>query len=251
MKVRLIAIFAALLIAALWAFPRVWYTNEAPADKFLWLRQSTNIANWKFEPQPVDKSAEAILVADRLASGEFRRGKEVIRVFGADRFTARQNDIGLFTHTPDRCWVQVGWKIEPAAPDAVELNIHGAKIQGERRIYASKGHRELVYFWGMSSGQTLPFRLDHNLNTAFQQSANDASNSRAGAARATDKKFWARVWDSFASRRPFAGPKQFFRISTPATGDTAAEEKLLAEFVAQWLEPADFAADAKTLAAAK
>lgn len=252
MKVRLFAIFFALAIAALWAFPRFWYTRQADADKFLWLRQSTNVSNWKFEPQPVDKSAEAILVADRLASGEFRNGKAVVRVFGADRFTARQNDIGLFTHTPDRCWVQAGWKIEPAAPDSVELDVQGAKILVERRIYQSKGHRELVYFWGMSSGQTLPFRLDHNMNTAVHQSATSGSDSRAAASRATDKKFWGRVWDSFASRRPFAGPKQFFRISTPVFGaDTAAQEKLLADFVNQWLQPADFAAEARTVTAAK
>lgn len=253
MKVRATAIFAALLIAALWAFPKVWYTKTAAGDKFLWLGQNTNLnGGWKFEPQAVDKSAEAILVADRLAAGEFRRNTDVVRVFGADRFTARQNDIGLFTHTPDRCWVQAGWKIEPAAPDALELMIHGQKIQVERRIYSSKGHRELVYFWGMSSGQTLPFRLDHNLNTALQQTATDASNSRAGVSRAADKKFWGRVWDSFASRRPFAGPKQFFRISTPAIGaDTQAEEKLLAEIANQWLQPADFQAEAKVVSAAR
>ena len=59
-----------------------------------------------------------------------------------------------------------------------------------------------------------------------------------------DARLWERVWDGFRSRRPLLGPKQFIRISTPLRGtDLAAADRLLFEFLEQWLEPVDYAAE--------
>jgi len=50
----------------------------------------------------------------------------------------------MFSHTPDRCWTSVGWKLEQATPEFVDLTLHGIRLKLERRIFASGTHRELV-----------------------------------------------------------------------------------------------------------
>ena len=233
---------ASALLAMLWLFPKFWYTKTDPNGKTFWFAESTNVANWTYEAIPVDKSAERVLVADRMVNGEFvaENGKRV-RVFSAKRYIEKQNEIGLFVHTPDRCWVQGGWKIEPQQEDLVQLEVHGLKIPFERRLFHGGGAEELVYFAGLTGGQPLPYRLDHNLSVAQRFQKNNLQGGAGAGLRASDKQLWARVWDSFTNRRQLFGPKQFVRISTPVEhGNIEAADQILREFVAQWLKPADF-----------
>ena len=59
--------------------------------------------------------------------------------------------------------------------------------------------------------------------------------------RASDKRFWTRVWDSFTSRSPLLGPKQFIRISTSIQGDDVARaDALVRDFTIRWLRPVDY-----------
>lgn len=236
-RVIWISLVCSAFIGAIWAFPHFWYNKAAPSGG-IWYSATTNISGWKYEASPVAKSAEAALVADEAEAGEFRRDSDVVRVFFANRYSARQNEIGLFTHTPDRCWMQVGWEIEDAQPTVLELELHGAPVSVERRIFKTKGHRELVYFFGMSNGSRLPFRLDHNLNIAMRLQEKTAARARATLERATDKKYWSVVWDSFSSRAEHAGPKQFLRISTPVYGNRVdAADQILQDILRRWTEP--------------
>jgi hypothetical protein len=184
---------------------------------------------------PIGHSAEKVLVADRIVSGEFRNSEGMlVRVFSAKRHRENPNEIGLFIHTPDRCWTEGGWKLEMSVPDSLELTLHGTSIPFERRIFEIKGQRELVYFAGLVSGRGLPYRLDHHQSIA----------TRAGLAsltQALDPHFWHRLWDSFKSRTQLQGPKHFLRISTPIEGRDLTEcDEMLKGFLPQWLVSGDY-----------
>lgn len=229
-------------VALLWAFPRFWYTRSDEGRKPVWLKETTTLPGWTYTEEPVGKAAESRLLADELFNGEFknRDGRRVM-AFGAKRYSEKPNDIGLFVHTPDRCWTEGGWKIEPVAPDYAEVNVNGVEMVFERRIFEADGQRELVYFGGLVGGQPLPYRLDHNLSVGMKQAMKiGASRTRGGGLRAADDRFWRRVWESFVNRRELLGPKQFIRISTPATADLAQADKTLVDFLQQWLQRADY-----------
>lgn len=236
------------LVLAVWGFPRLWYTASGAGERQLWFGVRTNLPGWTYQAIPLDASAERLLVADVATFGEFKNptNRQVVRAFSAKRYTFKSHDSGLFLHTPDRCWTLAGWKFEPVEPDHVELTVHGVRMVFERRVFVGGGERELVYFGGLVGGQPLPYRLDHNLNVGlrFATLTPDKSKSRGFFARAVDTKLWRRVWEGFLARRPLLGPKQFIRISTPLRGpDTAAADRLLHQFLEQWLEPVDYAAE--------
>lgn len=212
------------LVVACWLFPKMWYTRASSDRPAAWLEEQTNAPGWQFRSLPLDKSAEAVLAADSLFYGEFTgTGGEMVRLFAAKRFVENPHEIGLFVHTPDRCWTEAGWKLEPVTPDLVETELHGMRVPVERRIFSTRGQRELVYFWGLVGGQPLPYRLDHNLSVGSRFHRENLAEKTGTGLRATDDRFWTRVWESFTSRRQLLGPKQFLRISTPVVADDLTE----------------------------
>jgi hypothetical protein len=228
------------VIAALWLFPAFWYTNAGEGDR-VWFRERTDIAGWEFEPVPISASAERVLVADRTVNGEFRREDEAVRVFSAKRFVENSNEIGLFVHTPDRCWVEGGWKIQPIAPEVQEVRVRGVTLRMERRLFEFGNNRELVYFCGLVDGRSLPYRLDHNLSVGLRTGGEGNPTASGARGRASDIHFWHRLWGSFESRRALSGPKQFIRVSTPVHGEDLEEaDARLQMFLSLWLEPGDF-----------
>ena len=228
-------IFAA-AISILWSFPNFWYTKRT-SDQVYWYAERTEVSEWGYTEVPIAKAAEAALVGDRLVNGEFARGGKFVRVFSAKRYEEKANEIGLFMHTPDRCWTQGGWKLEPVEPDVITVDLHGARIPVERRIFVAQGLRELVYFGGTVGGEALPYRLDHHLSVARRFQVKERADNTGAMVRATDTHYWDRLWDSFTNRRQLLGPKHFFRISTPIDGNIAAADQRLREFLPQWLEP--------------
>jgi hypothetical protein len=228
-------------IVLIWVFPKIWYTHVDTTQQVQWLSEQTNAPGWNYHAIAIDSSAERLLVADRLINGEFRkpdRGAVPIRVFGARRFKEDPKEIGLFVHTPDRCWVQGGWNLAPVSPDHVEVELHGRKVGFERRVFQVMGQQELVYFAGLVGGQTLPYRLDHNFSVSRRVVASGANDRVTQANRWNDSVLWKRVVDSFLSRRPLLGPKQFLRISTPIqSGNIEAADQRLREMLPIWLKP--------------
>jgi hypothetical protein len=240
-----IPLLLAAVVGVLWVFPSFWYDRPAQGGTF-WFGERTNVTGWVFNNVPDDQSAEKVLVADRIFNGEFTAPGDLrVRVFSAKRYEEKANEIGLFVHTPDRCWVETGWKIEPSDPDLKTVNLHGLTIPVERRIFTTPNQRELVYFCGLVGGQPLPYRLDHNLSVGVRSGSAGSPRKLAALFRASDGHFWERLWESFKSRREFLGPKQFIRISTPIvdSGKTemAAADNRLAAFLNDWLYKADYA----------
>ena len=241
------AVFAALILA-LWAFPWFWYTKNDPTLKPVWLGEQTNLVGWSFKELPLASSAERLLVADRTFSGEFKSqdGSRLVRAFSAKRYTAKPNDVGLFIHTPDRCWTLVGWKYLPVVPDHLELEVHGIRMVFERRIFVFNGESELVYFGGLVGGQPLPYRLDHNLSVGERFALNQAKarNVKGALLRTGDPRLWQRIWQAFRARRQILGPKQFIRVSTPVNeSNIEAGDRALQAFIGTWLVPEDYATE--------
>ncbi|HNQ87859.1 MAG TPA: exosortase-associated EpsI family protein [Verrucomicrobiota bacterium] len=238
------------LVAALWVFPEYWYTRSGSAVEGVWLQETNSIPGWSFREVPVAEAAERLLSADRLVSGEFKRGsdrdtaRDAVRVFAAKRYTERPNDIGLFVHTPDRCWTEAGWRLEPVMPDLVEIDVHGVRMQFERRVFSHGTQRELVYFGGMVGGRPLPYRLDHNMSVGMRFAMKEAADKTGTTLRAADTRFWKRVWESFVHRRPLLGPKQFVRVSTAVSGsDVKESDDRLRGLLEQWLIPVEYQAE--------
>ena len=238
-RIWIVPLIFAASISILWSFPNFWYTKRT-GDKVYWYAERESVAGWNYTNIPVAKAAEALLVGDRLVNGEFAKDGEFVRVFSAKRYEEKANEIGLFMHTPDRCWTQGGWKLEPVKPEVITVELHGASLPVERRIFVAQGLRELVYFGGTVGGEPLPYRLDHHLSVARRFQVKERADNTGAAVRATDPHYWNRLWDSFTNRRELLGPKHFFRISTPIDGDLAAADQRLRAFLPQWLEPVEY-----------
>jgi hypothetical protein len=229
------SIVLALGILGLWAFPRAWYTRMDSGQALQWWVPLTNLPGWYFQATPVDGQAERLLVADQLITGEYTTAGESaspVRLLMARRNRDDSREIGLFVHTPDRCWVQGGWNLKSAQPDHVEVSMGGRSIGFERRVFEISGRSELVYFAGLVAGQTLPYRLDHNYSVSRRVIESGAEDRVNQANRWNDSLLWRRVWDSFVTRRPLLGPKQFLRVSTPvAPGREEESDRRLQEFL--------------------
>jgi hypothetical protein len=239
------------VVVSLWVFPFLWYRGSDRNQSYVWLKESNQIAGWKHRDMPIAEAAENALAADQVICGEYTQegGGGRVTVFSAKRFSERSNDIGLFVHTPDRCWTQAGWKHEPLEQDHVELDIHGVRMVFERRVFVAGGgtQRELVYFGGLVGGQPLPYRLDHNLSVGQRFARGPGKDKTGTALRASDRLLWTRLWNSFMSRRGLLGPKQFVRLSTSiGSGDPTAGDRLLVQMLGRWLTPVDYQAEMRT-----
>ena len=236
----IIAVFSGTILVC-WIFPKLWYSRTAVDQAPVWCRIKTQTGDWSFDSIPINKSAEAVLVADEMLNGEFHhRISGVVRVFIANRRKEDSNEIGLFVHTPDRCWTEAGWRIERSQPDQVEMPMGAMKIPFERRIFCCKSERELVYFAGFVGGQPLPYRLDHNLGVGQRFQAGQPGERTGTALRLSSLRLWRRAWEAFLSRRELLGPKQFIRLSTPIEGmNSEAAERTLRGFITECLEAGD------------
>lgn len=234
----MVSMIAMVATAGMWIFPSLWYVGGASGDGGHWVAERSEIDDWTFHETEVSETAERILVADSIFSGEFRnesKGK-TIRVFSAKRESDSGRDIGLFVHTPDRCWTESGWIIEPAEPSFVSIDVNGIEVGFERRIFSNRGRRELVYFCGLVNGNQLPYRLDHNLDVGLQAGKMERTKGVGSSLRMIDRKFWTGIGNSFLSREFLWGPKQFVRVSTPCSGLKNDSDDLLIAFIQDWLE---------------
>lgn len=234
----------AIVILILWFFPRVWYTRTGDAGEFVWLVENSEASGWDFKNIPVGQAAESVLVADRILNGEFRAtlSPVVVRVFSAKRYLNKENEIGLFSHTPDRCWTDAGWEIQPIAPEEIECSIQGLKVRFERRLFVHEAQKELVYFGALVGGKPLPYRLDQYLAAGLKRSSFAGGDAKGGWSRVKSTRVWGWMLDCFTQRTPLCGPQHFIRISTPATNENlAAADDVLRNFLTQWLSKTDYA----------
>lgn len=240
------AVVFSLAVVTLWSFPAFWYNNnQSTGQGYVWFSARTNLPGWEFTIVPVSESAESILVADHIVNGSFTNAASTeIRVYSAERYLKKGNEIGLFSHTPDRCWTAVGWELERVKPDVVGCDVHGATMMFERRIFTSGAQRELVYFGAMVGGKPLPYRLDQHFAASLKRKSNDGGDVDSTFLRLRETRLWGWAWQSFVNRTPLAGPQQFVRISTPVAGlDVNKADETLKKFLPLWLQPANYEAE--------
>lgn len=231
------------VVVVLWWFPEFWYSRVSSPGEFIWFQERTEVPGWSFDNIPVSEAAEAVLVADDLFSGEFRArsGDAVVSVFSAKRYLNKENEVGLFSHTPDRCWTAVGWTIEPVVPDHITLRLHGVDLLLERRVFRHGSRMELVYFSALVGGRPLPYRLDHYLASGKNRTRDQDADHEATLGRLAQGRLWGWAWESFVKRTPLAGPQHFIRISTVTeSGAVESEDARLQGFLADWLEPTQY-----------
>jgi hypothetical protein len=221
--------FLSLMLLTCWKGLNAWYSKTVSDEPMVWFDERTNAIGWTFRGAETDKAVEGQLAADSVFYGTFTQGdSQKVRVFTAKRFRDDPNEIGLFIHTPDRCWTEAGWRLELADPDSLVLDVDGVRILAERRVFRHPGaSRELVYFFGLVGGQPLPYRLDHNLGVGQRFIRQDLLEKSGLALRATDGRMWQRVWDAFRQRRRISGAKQLVRISATIIGDDMAPAEAL------------------------
>jgi hypothetical protein len=240
-----LAVFSA-TVGVLWTFPLLWYAEGKPADhSYAWFAEQSEIPGWKFERVPVGRTAEAILVADRIVNGEFSHPDgRTIQVYAAKRYLEKENEIGLFSHTPDRCWTAIGWKIESAEPAFIECTVHGVQMLFERRVFTAGNQRRLVYFGALVGGKALPYRIDQYFTAGLNRKENIEGDSGATWQRLMQPRLWSWAWESFLNRTPLNGPQEFVRVSTSVLQDDVAEaDQLLRQFLPLWLTPAHYASE--------
>ena len=178
-------------LLVLWQFPAVWYAGKADGESYLWFGLNEAIPGWEFSEIPVGNAAEAILVADRMDNGAYRQGNgAIVRVFSAKRFEEKENAVGLFSHTPDRCWTNTGMVIEHEEPYFREVDIHGIEMVLERRIFSMGSQRELVYFGAMVGGAALPYRMDQYLGSGRRRAIGVTGDRRASIDRLLNTRVW-------------------------------------------------------------
>jgi hypothetical protein len=211
----------------------------------LWFGENERVDKWTYRDIPVAQSAEAVLAADHIANGDFQ-GVDASRVsvYSAKRYGKKDNEIGLFSHTPDRCWTIVGWKLEKVEQDCENLTIHGVPILFERRIFTFNGRRELVYFTSLVGGKPLPYRIDQYLASSRQKTKATQDDTASTWLRLAQGRLWGWARESLKNRTPLFGPQQFVRISTPIeSGDVKAADARLKTILPKWMVLTNFNAE--------
>lgn len=228
-----------LLVLFLWGGPALWYSR--PPDGVAWpLELRPRLDGWHYEPGNISDAEGRALLADHVETGTYQRqGQVPLRWFAANRGFATVNEIGLFAHTPDRCWTQSGWTLESSLPETKMIHHQGKQWQLERRLFRLGNHLELVYFGGLIQGQPPRFRLDHNLSVAQRKQNKGLNMSTELQLRLTDGRLWGRVADAFRSRTPLSGSRTFFRVSVPvAPGAVQEGDALIESVLSEWLNSA-------------
>ena len=165
-------------------------------------------------------------------------------MYSAKRYLGKENEIGLFSHTPDRCWTATGWKVVPTQKSFVEFSVHDVPMLFERRIFSNGKYDELVYFGALVGGRPLPYRLDQYHSFAEEAGSEDGGQGNSALSRLAQTRVWGWAFESFSSRTPLAGPQQFIRISTAIHGENQERADLaLQSFLNDWLEPTDYQAE--------
>lgn len=230
-----------LIVLILWWFPKYWYSAAGDRGDYVWFGEQQNIAGWQYEEVPISESAERVIDADKMFNGTFiNESGQVVRVYSAKRYVEKSNEIGLFNHTPDRCWIAAGWKIVPENPQFIERNVHGVPMLLERRIFRAGTRRELVYFGALVGGKPLPYRLDQYLSAGLRRDSGERGDNAGTMDRISQGRVWSWAWDSFIERTPLAGPQQLIRISTTLQGGEKAADELLSSFLEKWLKPVNY-----------
>lgn len=208
--------------------PWLWiHSGAAPAKQGIELSVRHELPGTTFEEVSMGVSVPERLGTTNLFNGDFRRPEgPPITAFYADWQPEQGAATAMLMHTPDVCWVQVGWEpVVTDAPSKVTLKLDGQELPFECRVFKFRGTRVLVVWLGIINGSVLDMGP-----------LGEVAGSKT---RFVLGERWRRARQLFglmARRAPVHGRKQFVRYSRPFHGDWQAALADLQEFGSQWIQ---------------
>ncbi|MEO8425604.1 MAG: hypothetical protein ABI651_00695, partial [Verrucomicrobiota bacterium] len=199
------------------------------------LETRTDVPNYTFKPEPIGEAAIEILGTTNLVNGIFTdESKERIGVFLAKWHAGDGQRLAATQHTPDLCWVGVGWTPENLGqPESIILRFEGRDVPFECRVFKSpdSSSNELVVWCTLIGGRVMP-------EAARFRSTSDVTKWNYVVFRG--KRFFANAWRELKQRSATKGDKQFVRCSVRLHGGWSGAVKQLQAFGPRWLKLSDF-----------
>jgi hypothetical protein len=132
------------------------------------LPTAAETAGWSVESRPVAETAEMKrAVSEQLNYDDavyyiYTRGELKISVYIAYWTPGKMPARLISTHTPDICWVMVGWKRLAAVSGRILALPTGAKsVPAEKREMQINGKSEWVLFWHLFAGTGKSYGTAH------------------------------------------------------------------------------------------
>lgn len=213
-----------------------WY-HLAPKQFFTSYRFQPRsvVPGWTFVPEAVSEGARETLATTNLFNGSFTNSMgERVTVFMGTWDAGNPSQMSVVAHTPDVCWVGVGWApISGDYPDKLPLDFGTNSLRFELRAFATPDRRskEMTVWCTLVNGQVYeePSRF-----TVDDEATRESRRARAlpgGRHNAL-----ANLKNAISKRIPGSGSKQFVRFSAPVRRDMQASIELLESFSSKWLE---------------
>ena len=120
-------------------------------------------AGWSSEDIPLgpteaqSDSAMKTLNMDEFVQRRYVRNQDSITVYAAYWLPGKMDTRLIASHTPDRCWVENGWKCLDSIHDA-KIEIAGTDVKpSEFRIFEMNKVKISVYYWLVVNGEVYTF----------------------------------------------------------------------------------------------
>lgn len=219
-----------------------WYNvNPKRFDTAYQFSVRNHIPGMTYRTNAVDATVVETLATTNLVDGVFEvNGVPRYAVFMGTWDASNSKQMGVVAHTPDICWVGVGWiPVSLGQPNSTELDFHGVKLPFELRVFQAgdSSRREMAMWCTLISGQVFEessrFAASRPVTNTVPAEGYDAGKNQGAASRAHSAGQFIRI---LQNRIAGDGSKQFVRFSTPVDRDWKRSLEELRGFAAQWLE---------------
>jgi hypothetical protein len=233
-------------------FASVWFRSESATSTLasaprLGFIVDRNVAGGTLHEEALSLEAQRILATTNYLNATVNSTNDTeVRVFHALWRGGEKTGLNVVHHTPDFCWVGVGWNPIDAGQSRhvlVDLDVErladsvadesSVQIPFECRIFESpdKSSRELVLWCTLLNGQPIHERHVFAANTA--QDTRSYAESQARSASLIRHTVVSHFWHSLVSRQSGYGSKEFVRISARVNDDWQPTLRALREFAYQ------------------
>jgi len=217
---------------------RLWIQSHTrPPENPVFLTARHEIPGYRFVPVALGSQVEVSLSASELFNGHFFDARSNrVSVFAA-YWLPGQGDINSVGHTPEKCWVGTGFRIEPhGEPSQVLISMAGREIPFQCRIlkHPDLGAPEITLWAACIAGRWdgIPYEPPlEQLNNA------PTVRERLRALWVSYERRWVFFCEYIHLRSTPTARKQFVRFSIPLTTEWQPALAELEAFAHQWLEP--------------
>lgn len=192
----------------------------------------TNVPGMRFSPVKIGPKEMEILATTNLVNGEFWDGGRKVTVFAAEWSGASARELSVVQHTPDICWVRVGFiPVDLGQPSTRTFALGDVAVPFECRVFEIDGRRELAFWSTLLSGSFQEERMRFRPSAASHSGGAGMGEGALRARMLAGSQFLAAV----SGRQPADGTKQFVRFSTPIDTDWESGMERIAARLPEWL----------------